>query len=332
MNYLFYFYEAIQDDEKDTVPETQEPYYVQCQWFNETLDLDQETTENPDYCLLTVTDLANYWQITITRDMLIEKFPPSNCLIHKFRNKVLRLSLQGSQWIHGHQIQWAIVIKNDDQIEMKLRVHYFDSIYGIAGSVNMDKLSDERKSELNKAWYKNSAIASRKSNETEEALNIRHKDIQDINQKLRDALESLKKESIESRLTLFSNFSKVLNAKKERIVELACQVDYLNKRKREDNDEDNDDTRSRKKISSAQIEESFPQVVEPIQQSQTNLIKQEELSQSQFSQSSQSSHIPKNIINLSMSDSEEEYNDEEEEEEDEFEALFNKSKTKKFDF
>lgn len=51
--------------------------------------------------------------------MLIEKFPPSNCLIHKFRNKVLRLSLQGSQWIHAHQIQWAIVKKNDDQIEVK---------------------------------------------------------------------------------------------------------------------------------------------------------------------------------------------------------------------
>ncbi|KAG2234575.1 hypothetical protein INT48_000478 [Thamnidium elegans] len=247
MSHLFYFYEAIHDDEKESVPETQEPFYVQCQWFNNTLDLDQDTTESPDYCLLTVTDLTKYWQITITRDMLIEKFPPSNCLIHKFRNKVLRLSLQGSQWIHGHQIQWAIVKRNDDKIEMKLRVHYFDSIYGIAGSVSMDKLPDEKRSELNKAWYKNSAIASRKSNETEEALNIRHKDIQDINQKLQDALGSLKKESIESRLTLFSSFSKVLNAKKDRITELASQVDYLSKRKREDNGEDDDDTRSQKR-------------------------------------------------------------------------------------
>lgn len=47
---------------------------------------------------------------------------------------------------------------------MKLRVHYFDSIYGVAGSVNVDKLPDEKKPELNKSWYKNSAIASRKSN------------------------------------------------------------------------------------------------------------------------------------------------------------------------
>lgn len=126
-------------------------------------------------------------------------------------------------------------------------------------------------------------------------------------------------------MTLFSNFSKVLNTKKERIVELASQVDYLSKRKREDYDEDNDDTRSRKRSSSAQIEGPPPHVVEPIQPSQTNPIKQEELSQS-----SQSSHIPKNIVDLSMSDSEEEDNDEEEE--DEFEVLFNKSKTKKFNF
>lgn len=51
--------------------------------------------------------------------MLIEKFKPSNCLIHKSRNKVLSLSLRGSKWIKKHQIQWAYVKCENGQIEVK---------------------------------------------------------------------------------------------------------------------------------------------------------------------------------------------------------------------
>jgi hypothetical protein len=47
---------------------------------------------------------------------------------------------------------------------MKLRVHYFDIIYGVAGSFFMDKLPDDKKKEVNKTWYKNCAAASLKSN------------------------------------------------------------------------------------------------------------------------------------------------------------------------
>lgn len=50
--------------------------------------------------------------------MLIQRFPPSNCLIQNTRNKVLALSLRGSKWIKKHEIQWAYVKKDNDQLEV----------------------------------------------------------------------------------------------------------------------------------------------------------------------------------------------------------------------
>lgn len=63
MTSLFYFYEAL-DEKTEEDPNESEPFYVQCEWFNETLNLDGGPGENQKYCLLTVTDLNDYWQAT----------------------------------------------------------------------------------------------------------------------------------------------------------------------------------------------------------------------------------------------------------------------------
>ncbi|KAG2213880.1 hypothetical protein INT47_001149 [Mucor saturninus] len=233
MTHLYHFYEAIDHEEKEA-----DIFYVQCEWFNKTIDLDTEQASNEDYCLITVTNLKDYWQHTITRDLLIEKFKPSNCLVQKTRSKVLALSLRGSKWIKNHQIQWAYIKCENGQLEMKLRIHYFDIIYGVVGSFFMEKLPGEKNQDLLTSWFKNCATASVKSNETEEALTLRHDDMKSLNDDLKSALQAMKTESIEYRFTMFSNFTKVLNAKKEKIAELISEIDYLKKRTRDDTDEE----------------------------------------------------------------------------------------------
>lgn len=59
MSNLYHFYEAIDDDVKDSVV-----LHVQCEWFNKTIDLDTENAENESYCLITVTDFDHYWQLS----------------------------------------------------------------------------------------------------------------------------------------------------------------------------------------------------------------------------------------------------------------------------
>lgn len=69
--------------------------------------------------------------------------------------------------------------------------------------------------------------------------------MKNICDELKATLNTLKTESIEYRFTIFSNFSKVLNTKKEKIAELNSQVDYLQKRNRdvEDDEEQAQDER-----------------------------------------------------------------------------------------
>lgn len=57
-----------------------------------------------------------------------------------------------------------------------------------------------------------------------------------LNDDLKSTLDTLKTGSIEYRSTMFSNFAKILNTKKEKIAELVGQIDYYKKRAREDDD------------------------------------------------------------------------------------------------
>lgn len=55
---LYKFYEAQDDDNEE------ETFCVQCEWYNKSIDLNADSSENEEYCLLTITDLTDYWQIT----------------------------------------------------------------------------------------------------------------------------------------------------------------------------------------------------------------------------------------------------------------------------
>lgn len=61
--HLFKFYEVKDDDIED------EFFYVLCEWFNKSFDLNDDAEENEEYCRLTITDLNKFWQITSKKNM-----------------------------------------------------------------------------------------------------------------------------------------------------------------------------------------------------------------------------------------------------------------------
>lgn len=109
-------------------------WYAQCEWFNETMDLEQQT--ETQYGIITITNLQDYWQQTsksshtsverhthmctlVDRDVLLQSFPVSNALIKEQRNNVLTAAFLSVASLNGSKLEWRISPHEQGELQVR---------------------------------------------------------------------------------------------------------------------------------------------------------------------------------------------------------------------
>ncbi|KAI8973734.1 hypothetical protein BDF20DRAFT_915142 [Mycotypha africana] len=229
-------------------------FHIQCEWLNKDIDL----VADPDieYCHVTITDLDDYWQRTITRDLLLTAFKPSNALVESQRDKVLQAAFLGEESVNGSQLEWKVnKDSKSDKLFMKLRT-FEGNIPLAAGSISLNKVVPEtKKKELHELWFINSAIASRSSTEQNKALQQRNTDIANSFRELRNANQQMTNEAIRDKITMVQKFCNVLNAKKRKIFSLQKAIQDM-KTKIAELEEQQRSMKSSRKRSVSELEEA----------------------------------------------------------------------------
>lgn len=188
-------------------------WHVQCEWFNEIMDLEQET--NVQYGTITITNLQDYWQHTIDRNVLLNSFPVSNALIKEQRNNVLTAAFLSVESLNGSKLEWKISSLENDELQMRLRT--FDGDIPLtAGSFSLKKAPQDTYQQLHKLWFTNMAIASCASTEVNKALQQRITDITKTNKELKETIESLNIKENKNKFIMIDKFVKLLNHKKQK--------------------------------------------------------------------------------------------------------------------
>ncbi|KAK4513968.1 Ubiquitin-conjugating enzyme E2 6 [Mucor velutinosus] len=188
-------------------------WHVQCEWFNETVDLEQET--GVQYGIITITNLQDYWQHTIDRDVLLQSFPVSNALIKEQRNNVLTAAFLSVESLNGSKLEWKISLQEHGELQMRLRT--FDGDIPLtAGSFLLKKAPQDTYQHLHKLWFTNTATASCASTEVNKALQQRITDITKTNKELKETIESLIIKENKNKFVMIDKFVRLLNRKKQK--------------------------------------------------------------------------------------------------------------------
>ncbi|KAL9546739.1 hypothetical protein MBANPS3_006516 [Mucor bainieri] len=212
------------------VADAHDTWHVQCEWFNETMDLEQEA--NVQYGIITVTNLQDYWQHTIDRDLLVQNFPVSNALIKEQRNDVLTAAFLSVESLNGSRLEWRIRPHEQDQLEMRLRT-YDGDVGFIAGLFIIKKAPQDTYQHLHKSWFSHTAIASCASTEVNKALQQRITDITKTNKQLKETIESLIVKENKNKFVMIDKFVQLLNHKKQKNFSLEHHINKQNETNRE---------------------------------------------------------------------------------------------------
>ncbi|GAN04209.1 hypothetical protein MAM1_0057d03669 [Mucor ambiguus] len=206
---------------------------VQCEWFNETVDLEQET--NVQYGIITITNLQDYWQHTIDRDVLLQSFPVSNALIKEQRSNVLAAAFLNVGSLNGSKLEWKISSQGHDELQMRLRT--FDGDIPLtAGSFILKKAPQDTYQHLHESWFTNTATASCASTEVNKALQQRITDVTKTNRELKETIESLIIKENKNKFLMIDKFVRLLNHKKQKNLSLEHHIkkqDETNKKLKE---------------------------------------------------------------------------------------------------
>ncbi|CAO3656312.1 unnamed protein product [Mucor fragilis] len=220
------------------------------------MDLEQQT--ETQYGIITITNLQDYWQQTIDRDVLLQSFPVSNALIKEQRNNVLTAAFLSVASLNGSKLEWRISPHEQGELQMRLRT--FDGDIPLtAGSFILKKASQDTYPHLHESWFTNTAIASCASTEVNKALQQRITDTTKTNQELKETIESLIIKENKNKFVMIDKFVQLLNGKKQKnfslehhikkqdeaiktlqetIKKLTDENKELRKRKRDDREED----------------------------------------------------------------------------------------------
>lgn len=125
MTRSYAFYDVVGDNDD---------FHVQCEWFNETVDLEQQP--NVKYGIMTITNLQDYWQHTskfitvcsanldwryalVDHDLLLQSFPVSNALMKEQRNNVLTAAFLSVESLNESKLEWKITSNEHGELQVR---------------------------------------------------------------------------------------------------------------------------------------------------------------------------------------------------------------------
>ncbi|CAO0792241.1 unnamed protein product [Mucor circinelloides] len=212
-------------------------FHVQCEWFNETVDLEQQP--NVKYGIMTITNLQDYWQHTIDHDLLLQSFPLSNALMKEQRNNVLTAAFLSVESLNESKLEWKITSNEHGELQMRLRT--FDGDIPLtAGSFLLKKAPQDSYQNLHKSWFKNAAVVSCASTKVNKALEQRIADITKTNKELKATIESFIIKENKNKFVMIDKFVQLLNHKKRKNLSLEHRtktVEETNKKLTEENEQ-----------------------------------------------------------------------------------------------
>ncbi|KAL7323597.1 hypothetical protein PS15p_210225 [Mucor circinelloides] len=212
-------------------------FHVQCEWFNETMDLEQQP--NVKYGIMTITNLQDYWQHTIDHDLLLQSFPVSNALMKEQRNNVLTAAFLSVESLNESKLEWKIASSEHGELQMRLRT--FDGDIPLtAGSFLLKKAPQDSYQNLHKSWFKNAAVESCASTKINKALEQRITDITKTNKELKATIESFIMKENKNKFVMIDKFVQLLNHKKQKNLSLEHRiktVEETNKKLTEENEQ-----------------------------------------------------------------------------------------------
>ncbi|KAI8347669.1 hypothetical protein BD560DRAFT_410989 [Blakeslea trispora] len=209
MVHLYSFYDSVA--EKET-------FHIQCEWFGNKVELNKDKECDLDYCLVTITNLNDYWTCKISKSLLLERFQVSNALTEDHRDAVLTAALQGEQSIYGDRLEWRVSRHQEEQekLQMKLRT-YDDDVALTAGTFLLEKVIDtSERTELHQSWFKHCAIASRVCTESNRALQQRIQDAEKACSEYKETIEIMTAKTHQSKFIMLDKFTNLLNSKKRK--------------------------------------------------------------------------------------------------------------------
>ncbi|KAI7906254.1 uncharacterized protein BX663DRAFT_499398, partial [Cokeromyces recurvatus] len=236
----------------DSIVDT-ETFHIQLEWFNKQLDLnDLQISTDTEYGCITVTNLKDYWQRTITHGLLMDCFKVSNALIEKERNNVLVAAFLGEQSLYKDRLEWRVT-REGDRLRMKLRTYNADIAFA-AGSFNLTKVSEIEIKKLQELWFRRCSLASQVSIEKSRALKQCNSDLERTNAELKETIESMIIRENKNKLLMIEKFVNLLNTKKKKIKKLEKII--AQKRWRDDEEEEEEKNQSSQKRNKSKQESS----------------------------------------------------------------------------
>ncbi|OBZ83605.1 hypothetical protein A0J61_08345 [Choanephora cucurbitarum] len=208
MVHLYSFYDSV--TEKET-------FHIQSEWLGNKIELNKENESDLDYCFVTITNLVDYWNCKVTRNLLLERFQVSNALTEDHRDAVLTAALQGEQSVCGDRLEWRVSRhpEEEEKLQMKLRT-YDGDVALTAGTFLLEKVAPTEKNELHQNWFKHCTIASRVCIEANRALQQRILDIEKTCNEYKETIEAMTTKMNQSKFIVLDKFTNLLNSKKRK--------------------------------------------------------------------------------------------------------------------
>ncbi|ORZ00231.1 hypothetical protein BCR43DRAFT_133840 [Syncephalastrum racemosum] len=203
--------------------------FFHCEWLND-LRLNEAQPNDLDIFKFVLTDLRDYWPGTVKRKEL-ESFKKTGGSMEKM-STVVKAACQGAATFDNEALQWKVDHKKDS---CKITLITLGDLEFELGHFTLSKAPASQRHTHHLEWMQTAVTLSSRarvspafinkrltlitgvSQETDEILTERTRDLEAINAKLQSTIQSLTDSKVESELNIFMEFKEILNAKKQKI-------------------------------------------------------------------------------------------------------------------